>query len=231
MNNEIFLIEYKKKIIGAYIDYNLAEIFLFSCIQNNLIENNVKIVVFNLNSCYNTKIINFSTNNYPNKNNNYIEEYNHELIDIKTTDLIAETSTTKNLNINLINTINNLDTNKKIDELAQKKKKIIHKINIINYNKNKIDEHKKLFLEDKKLFEKFNDIIKDDITFTIPELFKDKYSIFIKLFNKNNLNFDSFINEYYHNNFYTDNLIVDISTEASNNSIIDEFEISSLSAE
>jgi hypothetical protein len=230
MNNEIYLIEYKNKIIGAYLDYNLAEIFLISCIQNNLMDNNIRILVFNLNSCYNKKIINFTANIYPNKNDNYIEEYINESYCEKSADLISVTSSTKDLNMNLINTINNLGENdEKICELAKKKKKIMHKINIIKYNKNKIDEYKNLFLEDKKLFEKFNNLIKNDISFQIPELFKDKYNVFIKLLNDNNLNFDSFINEYYNNNFYTDKLILDKSSVTSDNNTIDEFEISSLS--
>ena len=66
-------------------------------------------------------------------------------------------------------------------------------------------------------------------SFIIPELFKEKFDIFNKLFKNNNLNYDSFISEYYNNTFYNDTFIINKSSEKSNSDTIAELNITTLS--
>ena len=49
---DIFLIEYKNKIIGTYNNYYLAEIFILSCLQNNFIQDSALIHHYKKNSCF-----------------------------------------------------------------------------------------------------------------------------------------------------------------------------------
>jgi hypothetical protein len=52
MIKNIYLIEYNNKIIGTYLNYNMAKIFILSCLQNNLMHNYAKILIFKSNSSY-----------------------------------------------------------------------------------------------------------------------------------------------------------------------------------
>ena len=72
-------------------------------------------------------------------------------------------------------------------------------------------------------------ILSIDSSFIIPELFKEKFDIFNKLFKNNNLNYDSFISEYYNNTFYNDTFIINKSSEKSNSDTIAELNITTLS--
>ena len=49
---DIYLIEYKNKIIGTYNNYYLAEIFILSCLQNNFIQDSALIHHYKKNSCF-----------------------------------------------------------------------------------------------------------------------------------------------------------------------------------
>ena len=49
---DIFLIEYKNKIIGTYNNYYLAEMFILSCLQNNFIQDSALIHHYKKNSCF-----------------------------------------------------------------------------------------------------------------------------------------------------------------------------------
>ena len=70
----IYLIEYKNKIIGAYTNYDLAEIFINSCKQNNFFDSDINIISFKENTCFKLK-----------------------------TNVIEHTDTVENININEIN--------------------------------------------------------------------------------------------------------------------------------
>ena len=51
MNDKIYLIKYKDNIIGTYLKYKLAELFIYSCFQNNFLEDDIKILIYRANSC------------------------------------------------------------------------------------------------------------------------------------------------------------------------------------
>ena len=58
-----YLIEYNTKIIGVYNTYNDAELFILGNMQNNLFDNDVKILTYKSNSCYCCEVKNFKIDN------------------------------------------------------------------------------------------------------------------------------------------------------------------------
>jgi hypothetical protein len=208
MTNKIYLIEYKNKVIGTYLNYKLAKTYILSCLQNNLMENYAKILIYKNNSCYylDYKIIkleqnevlsyeenygntyetyldnnNYDNNNYDNNNydnNNYDTSYDNNYE--------STNNTAENSKCNIENYYN----------IINKKSELQHKLNLIKYTKDRIEEAKNVYKVDLELFEKFNTMLELDSTFKIPELFYDKFIIFKKLKEQDNLNFDNFIKNY-----------------------------------
>ena len=162
-----YLIEYNNKIIGVYNTFEDAELYILGNIQNNLFNNNVKILTFKSNSCYCTEIKNYF--DYDNNN---------------------DTNNIEDINIEKQNII---------------KAELQHEINMINYNKKKLDEKKKIYENDLKLFQLFKNKDVNDI----PILFKDKFKIINNLNEINDLNIDSYFNQ----------------LNKINNIVYDEFEI------
>ena len=211
MNNKIYLIEYNNNIIGVFNQYKLAKLFILSNLQNNLMVNNAKILVYEINSCYciNQHIINIKNNNNNNNNNTNKNKNNNNNNN--------NTNKNKNKNNNNNNTISNNNKNNLLDielipnklileelisydvipdELINQKNEIKHQLNLIKYNENKIKELEQIYNVDLELFKKFSINIEKDKTFKIPELFYDKYLIFKKLEQENNLSFTNFIDNY-----------------------------------
>jgi hypothetical protein len=169
-----YLIEYNNKIIGVYNTFEDAELYILGNIQNNLFNNNVKILTFKSNSCYCTEIKNYY--DYENSNNNN-DNYNN-------------------------------DNDNDIEEKNIIKAELRHEINMINCKKKKIEEKKKIYENDLKLFQLFKNKDINDI----PQLFKNKYKIINNLNDINNLNIDSYFDE----------------LNKINNIIYDEFEIDNI---
>jgi len=205
MENESYLVEYNEKVIGVYDDYSQAETFILGCFQNNFMIKSAKILIFIKNSCYqiNSKIL------YNNEISNETEQTN-KLIKIK--QLLIK-SNNKLVNVNNINNINNLnndndndnnDNNVNFMELGKQKIDLQHKINMLKVQKAKMEESKKVYENDIKLFDLFSKSKLNDTTFIIPELFYEKYIIFEKLTKENNLSWENFVNEYQPENNYND---------------------------
>ena len=85
----------------------------------------------------------------------------------------------------------------KIVEIDQEKIDILSHINKLKLEKQKIIEDKIKYDYDLELYKKFKQIIKNNDNFNIPLLFKDKYNLFEKLENNNNLSFESFNENYF----------------------------------
>jgi len=83
-----------------------------------------------------------------------------------------------------------------INEISQKKIDIQHELNLIKYNKKKLEEKQTEYNSDYKLYNKFKELKKSVINFEIPELFINKYNLFEKLENENRCTFENFNNEY-----------------------------------
>ena len=89
------------------------------------------------------------------------------------------------------------ENNEAFLKMAKQKIEIQHKINILKIQKEKIEESKRIFENDLKLFNLFNESKQKDSNFEIPELFNKKYEIMIKLNNDNKLNWDEFVKEFH----------------------------------
>lgn len=79
------------------------------------------------------------------------------------------------------------DEKNKID-----KTELQHKLNILKFQKDKIEESKNKYEVDVKLYHEFKKKLEEDINFAIPELFEEKYKIFHQLDVQNNLNWETF---------------------------------------
>lgn len=177
---ESFLIEYNNRIIGVYSTFEQAELFVLSCLQNNLINGNINILTYKTNSCYYVNRKEYSTQNKkPITEKKVIEE---NKIPDKVIDYNDPT----------------------IIEINKKKIELQHNINLLKQKKEKLEELKTVYNNDIKLFEMFSENKNINPTFEIPELFVEKYKVMEKLNNENNLNWESFYKEYKHDNNYND---------------------------
>jgi len=190
-----YLIEYNNNIIGVYNDYNLAILFINSCMQNKFIVNNVNILTFNENSCY---CINKET--ITNKNQ-ILENDNEKTINIQNQILENDNEKTINIQNQILENDNEKTIN--IDQLEKEKNKINselhdinHKLNLYKKYKEQIENEKNKFQVDIELYKKFNENLKNDSNFIIPELFINKYNIMYKLDILGELNYDNFIKNY-----------------------------------
>jgi hypothetical protein len=210
-DNLLYLIELNNNIIGTYDNLYDAETYILGCFQNNFFKS-AKIKVFKKNSCYliDTKI--YSSNN------------SITLVNKPTTNdkiLIKENSLFH-------------DNNEAFLLMAKQKMEIQHKINLLKVQKEKMEESKRVFDNDLKLFNLFHDSKKKDINFVIPELFKKKYDIMIKLDSDNKLTWNDFIKEYNTGeNNYDDYFVLNnyesefLESENKNNNFSEEINIES----
>ena len=121
------------------------------------------------------------------------------------------------------------ETNNNFLNILNKKIELKHQLNLINFNKEKLEEAKQVYNIDIQLFLKFKDLIKIDPNFIIPELFQDKFKLFMELETTNNLSFDSFIANYHKENLYSNFPINEYEANYIDNKIDsdkEEFEIS-----
>jgi hypothetical protein len=190
---ESFLIKYRNKIIGVYTDIEQAKIFINSCLSNNLMNGSVDILVYTTNSCCYINTINM------NLGKNILEKVENKVIiqpEIK----------------------------KEIDykdplflKLAEDKINIQHKINLLKLQKERIRESKEIYDNDIILYNKFKQNL-SDTKFIIPELFKDKFNLFKKLEEDNELNWENFVKKYNHSIIYNE----DFKLNSYDKSFIDE---------
>jgi len=221
----IYLVENKNKIIGTYLDYSIAETFVLTLLQNNIINDIITINRYILNSGYCSNKIIFNQkpkiivpiqidNTIDNMKDN-IDKIDNTKDNIDNTKYNMKDNTKDNTKDNIDNmkdnTKDNIDNtkdninNNKIDntknyemmEIVVKNKIDIQRnINILNKYKKKIIESKQVYENDIKLFNLFTNNLNNDSNFIIPELFIDKYKIFKKLTLENNVSWDSFNIEY-----------------------------------
>jgi hypothetical protein len=195
MDDFYYGVEYNNKIIGIYNDFLKAKIFILSCLQNNLMisNGNPSIITFSLNSCYQV-----------NKNNIILEDKISEISLNKSSKPVGLEHTLREKNNISKNKVKVKEDNPVLLEMAKQKIELQHKINMLKHQKNKIEESKKVYENDIKLFDMFLDNQKKDPNFKIPELFEKKFELILKLKNENNLNWESFVSEYYNENDYNE---------------------------
>lgn len=218
-----YIIKINNNLCGFYDNLNLATDFVVSCINCNFIKKTDKIIIsnykINTNICIQEidflqkKIINYDNKYkislFSNKKNN--DKTKIKLKDTKNnlyeTDSKSDTSLGKKTDSDLesVSTTyseyarrNTNDKNKlaKMNEVGIEKSNITQKINLLNLEKKKINEKENEFNYDLELYNKFKLIIKQNPKFIIPELFIEKFKIFEKLDDNNNLNFENFYDNY-----------------------------------
>ena len=220
----MFLIEHNNKVIGTYNDYEQAELFINSCLQNNFIKN-AKILTYKINSC-----LLLSTKNFPEEV--ILQKETKKEVILETKKVILELSEEERRE-------NDLKMKENIRIAEEKKKESVelqHKINMLKVYKDRIEESKKVYENDLKLFNLFEESKKNN-DFVIPELFIEKYNLFKKLKDKDALSWESFVKEYKFVNYYDDhfkltsyeekfiNYESDSETEDSEKDIIEELNI------
>lgn len=186
----LYLIEFNNNIIGAFNNLNQAETYIFGCFQNNFMTL-AKIKVFKLNSCYSIETKVYNSDNICTQSNLSESKYEEPKIIAKDTEpeIIA-----KNNNI-IKKPIN--DNDDAFLQMAKQKIDLQHKINMLKIQKEKMEESKRVYENDLKLFELFNESKQTDASFVIPELFKKKYEVMFNLKVNNNLTWETFIKEYH----------------------------------
>ncbi len=86
------------------------------------------------------------------------------------------------------------DQKEKIVLLAEQKKEILHKINLLKLEQNKLKNMHNEYECDIKLYNIFKNNLNKDNNFIIPKLFENKYKIMNKLENENKLSWDNYYN-------------------------------------
>lgn len=245
-----YLVEYEGKIIGSYNNYHNAETFILSCLQNNFMTESALIYCFRSNSCYKKKTNTVTLNYKLFKNNehsvdttysNSVSDSSYESSSCNNTSDSSDSdakpsiiSTPKNtLNTSQIvgESVKLLDyNNPAIIEMAKQKIELQHKINILKVQKEKIEESKRIYDNDLKLFNIFKESKQTHPDFIIPELFTTKFEIIDNLHMTNNLSWENFIKNYQQTNNYEDyfgtnsydNMFITQSTLDTNEDIINE---------
>ena len=185
----LYLIEYNNKIIGTYNNYNTAKTFILSCLQNNFIKDSALIHSFINNSCYKikTRVITLDKN-----------------LSIKELDIPVDISVDIPVDIPVeiisITPEMKLENEKRINEIEKEKHDLIHNMNLLKVQQNKITELKQVFEVDLKLFNQFKLTKENNNDFVIPELFVNKYKIMNNLFLKDKLDWINYYNEMKINN-------------------------------
>ena len=88
--------------------------------------------------------------------------------------------------------------------MINQKIELQHKINILNQQKNRIEDSKNTYANDYKLFELFTESKQKDSDFVIPDIFIKKFNLMTQLNNENRLSWEIFIKEFQHENLYNE---------------------------
>ena len=188
---ELYLIEYNGTIIGAYDDFNMAELFIKSCIQSKMMTSASKIIKYAKNSCFSTGSQLYDTNNIP--SDAYIDARpSVRLV------LPPEFVNQPKIRVpdNIIIPPIDLEKNETYQKVAKEKSELLHNINLIKAKKEKMIESKQVYENDLKLFELFSMNKKSDPGFIIPELFLDKFTLLNNLRESGTLSWETFMKEH-----------------------------------
>jgi len=88
------------------------------------------------------------------------------------------------------------ETRKKIKNTREKKSKIEYNVNLLKKKKETMEESKNVYKVDYELFKKFKKFKESNSNFEIPLLFQAKYKLMVELESKDNLNWETFNQQY-----------------------------------
>ena len=192
MSNELYLITYNNENFGIFSDLNKSIIYILGHPLFNI----SSIDMWNISSIYIDSC--FINNKFKFKNNKceislikndnvfyhkLITIYNKRTDDIYTEDIYTEDIDTEDIDTEDIDDIKNLIT---------ETNDIQYKLNLLKKDKEKLEEKKNIFEIDKKLYFNFKESLETDNDFIVPEIFINKYKIFRKLDEENNINWEDF---------------------------------------
>jgi hypothetical protein len=184
-----YLVKYNNNIIGTYDDLKLAKLFINSCYQNKFMTSKATIMYFSKNSCFFEKEEVEQTE----EEKKAEEEEKKKAAEIK---LEEQKELEKKKEA--------LKQTPEYKEIIQSKIDLQHELNLLKQNKEKIEQSKKVYESDIKLYNIFKESKTTNPEFEIPEIFVKKFNLFEKLFNENRLSWDNFAGEYKHENMYND---------------------------
>jgi hypothetical protein len=214
-----FIIKINNVLSGVYDNLDLALDYIYSLNCSNLLTNNHNVIIqeIKINSFiileeYNIdldfKITKKNKINYNKRINfNHNIEYEDDSISETTNDLKSEQSNTTYENTRKINSKDNIsitsseqdrqkkkfkDFLKKQNELGQSKIDMVHQINLLKKEQEKIKEEENIYENDLILFNKFKLEKEKNIKFIIPYMFEDKFNIFNKLDAESKISFENF---------------------------------------
>jgi hypothetical protein len=163
MSDHIYVVYYKDDIIGTFNNKLILDKHITYAKQLNLITEDIKITRFRLNSLLGLE--NENIKKEPIKIDKKPEPIKHE----ENPEVLAEK-----------------------EKIAKEKAEILHKINMLKHQKKLLEEEKTTFESDNNLYNMFKKEFETNKEFEIPELFRQKYEIFRRLEESNNLNFDNY---------------------------------------
>ena len=200
--SNIIILKVNEKLCGIYNSEDLVYVFVKSCLNCNFIKKNDNVILqyYQINSFIlnDTKVINLNDKDL---NNTQIVEINNNLkCDIyeefsDSDSCISECSSVDATNFLIIKKKERENYDKFI-ELGQNKIDLQSQINKLNLEKKKLNEKKIKYDCDIELYEKFQNLKKENQNFQIPELFINKFNLFLSLEENNDLNFEAFIDRY-----------------------------------
>lgn len=171
-------------------------------IENNIISNqyfikssifkNYKSIVTNLNLKYVSNKTEFFNQSINNKKRKIEEEEVHQNY-LETNK--EQEKVSKQIEENKLKKEPEIDSETK-QIIAENKTKMIHELNVLKKEKEKIEESKRVYKEDVKIYEKFKEELKKDSSFIISELFIEKFKIFKKLEQEGTLSWSNFMDNY-----------------------------------
>jgi len=167
----LFALLHKDSLIGLYNDYKKCKNMMDGLVSNKFTQ------------LKHLSIVRYFDNSILIDTSDLVEHFTTE----ETTDTSDSSESEKELD---------KETLDKINKKKEKQSKIIYNLTLLKKEKEKLEEKKLAYKTDYELFKKFNKIKADNSSFTIPELFQEKYKIMTELQETDNLNWDSFNKKY-----------------------------------
>ena len=177
-----FILCQNNNIVGVFESFALANNTALGIIENGWADS-FKIIEFKKNSC--VRLTTTDVEGEFNKNKTSEEKLNNN-----TTEEIESSSDDESIS----------ET-----DLEEKKKHISearHKINILKLKKEKLEASKRKYDVDLDLYNRFKNNLEENISFEIPELFREKYKIFHRLEQENKLSWENFSAKFEEKDFH-----------------------------
>lgn len=180
-----FILCQNNNIVGVFETFLLAKNEALGIIEHGWADK-FKIIEFKKNSC-----VRVETTEVKGKFNK------HKTNDEKINQLDSEDDTLESSSEE-DESVSESELNKKKKEIAENRRNI----NILRIKKEKLEESKKKYNIDLDLYKRFKANLEENISFEIPELFREKYKIFHRLEQEDKLSWENFCEQYKEKDFH-----------------------------